>query len=99
MRKMSQSLTPREEVKGMSKKTSLLILGITALVCSRVMFAFFNDPEGPNLLVVMSTAIIIYFLSLPVYLYYPSTNTSRKRLSLAIFIQIIIAAGFYFWLS
>ncbi len=36
-----------------SKKTSLLILGTTSVVCSRVMFSFFNDPEGPNLLVVI----------------------------------------------
>lgn len=47
----------------LSKKISLLILFITSLVCSRTMFLFFNDPEGPNLLVVTGVAVIVYFLS------------------------------------
>ena len=37
------------------KNSSLLILAITAVVCSRIMFAFFHDPEGPNLLSQTST--------------------------------------------
>ena len=79
-----------------SKKISLLILGITAIVCSRVMFLFFNDPEGPNLLVVMGTAVMVYFLSLAAYL---SNFSGPKKLLLAIFIQIIIVAGLYFCLK
>ena len=79
-----------------SKKTSLLILGITAIVCSRTMFLFFNDPEGPNLLVVMGMAMIIYFLSLTSYLFGPSTNNGFKRLLFVIFIQILLVTGFYF---
>lgn len=92
-----------------SKKTSLLILGTTSIACSRIMFLFFNDPEGPNLLVVMGMAVIIYFLSLVIYLFNPSKNifqhlsfvslTGLKRLLLVIFIQIIIATGFYFCLN
>ena len=89
-----------------SKKTSLLILGLTAIVCSRVMLLSFNDPEGPNLLVVMGMAVIIYFLSLTVYLFGPSTKhlspssfTDIKRLLLAIFTQIVIVTSFYFWLK
>ena len=79
-----------------SKKTSLIILGITALVCSRVMFAFFNDPEGPNLLIVLVTAAIVYFLSLVAYrLNIPAS----KKLLVAIIIQIIIVTGFYFCLG
>lgn len=81
-----------------SKKISLLILGITAVACSMVMFRFFNDPEGPNLLVVMVMAAILYFLSLTAYLYKPKI-TGWKRLMLAISIQIIIAAVFYFFLK
>jgi hypothetical protein len=70
------------------------------MVASRVMFLFFNDPEGPNLLVVMGMAVIIYFLSLAVYLFYPSTKlTGLKRLLLVIFVQIIIVTGFYFCLN
>lgn len=84
-----------------SKKISLLILGVTSAVCSRAMFFFFNDPEGPNLLVVTGMAAIIYFLSLAVYVFYPSTLpfTGLKRLLVTVFIQIVIATGFYFCLS
>lgn len=79
-----------------SKKTSLLILGITSLVCSRVMFLFFSDPEGPNLLIVIVTAVVVYFLSLAAYLF---NFSIPKKLLLAIFIQIIIVTGLYFYLN
>jgi len=79
-----------------SKKTSLLILGITALVCSRALFFFFNDPEGPNLLVVIGTALVIYFVSLAAYVL---NSSSLKKLLLAISIQILLAIGLYFSLS
>jgi hypothetical protein len=85
-----------------SKKISLLILGITAIVCSRIMFMFFNDPEGPNLLVVIGMAAIIYFLSLGgAYLLKSSIKslTGFQRLLIVIFIQIIIAIVFYFCLN
>ncbi len=74
----------------------MLILVITAVVCSRIMFAFFNDPEGPNLLVVVGMASIIYLVSSAAYLsnVYPSL-TGFKRSSAAIFVQIFVATGFY----
>jgi hypothetical protein len=60
------------------------------------MFAFFRDPEGPNLLVVTVMAAVIYALSSAVYLsnLYPSLK-GFKRSSAAIFIQIFVATGFY----
>lgn len=70
-----------------SKKTSLLILGITSIACSRAMFLFFNDPEGPNLLIVVGFAAVVYSLSLVAYLL---NLSGLKRFLLAIFIQIII---------
>lgn len=78
------------------KKSSLLILAITAVVCSRIMFALFDDPEGPNLLVVTGMAAVIYLVSSAVYLsnFYPSL-TGYKRSSATIFIQILVATGFY----
>ncbi len=83
-----------------SKKISLLILFVTSLVCSRVMFLFFNDPEGPNLLVVIGMAVFVYFLSLAVYVFHPSTKlTGLKRLLLVILVQILIVTGFFFWLN
>lgn len=88
-----------------SKRISLLILGLTAILCSRAMFVFIDDPEGPNLLVVMVMAAIIYSLSLPIYLYTPGAQsflraylslTGFKRLLFVVLIQILIAAAFYF---
>ena len=78
------------------KNSSLLILAITAVVCSRIMFAFFHDPEGPNLLVVTGMAAVIYLVSSAVYLsnIYPSL-TGFKRSSAALLIQTFIATGFY----
>lgn len=79
-----------------SKKVSLLILGLTAIACSRLMFVFFDDPEGPNLLVVMVAAAVVYALSLAVYI--PSSTTPAKKLVLAILTQILLVTGFYFFL-
>lgn len=81
-----------------SKKISLPILGITSLVCSRAIFFFINDPEGPNLLVVVVMAAILYVLSLPVYFSFPSL-TGLKKLLLVIFAQIILAVAFFALLS
>jgi hypothetical protein len=60
------------------------------------MFAFFQDPEGPNLLVVIVMATVIYLVSLAIYLsnICPSL-TGFKRNSATIFIQILVAAAFY----
>jgi len=79
-----------------SKKASLIILAITSMVCSRAMFFLFNDPEGPNLLIVTVMAMILYFPSLAAYLLNRSA-TGLRRLLLAISIQMIIAAIFYFF--
>ncbi|MDB5266572.1 MAG: hypothetical protein JWN89_387 [Parcubacteria group bacterium] len=81
-----------------SKKTSLLILGITSLACSRTMFSLFNDPEGPNLLIVVVMAMILYAVSFGVYVFGPSQKGLQKLL-LAIFSQIVVASAFYFGLS
>ncbi len=79
-----------------SKKTSLVILGIISLVCSRVLFIFFNDPEGPNLLIVIGMAGILYVLSLAVYAF---NSSGPKKFLFAILIQILVVIGLYFLLS
>jgi len=79
-----------------SKKTSLIILSVTALACSRTMFFFFDDPEGPNLLIVTVVAAVIYVSSLAAYL---CNFSVPKKLVLAIFIQIFLVIGFYCCLS
>lgn len=78
------------------KKNSLIILGVTSVLLSRVMFLFFDDPEGPNLLVVFGMAFILYFLSLVVFLF-NSQKSISKRLLLTIFTQIILATIFTFY--
>ena len=78
------------------KKSSLLILAISAVTCSRIMFAFFRDPEGSNLLVVTGMAAVIYLISLAVYLLNLAPSLTEFKRSLAtIFIQIFVATGFY----
>lgn len=48
-----------------TKKTSLIILAIVSLLCSRAVFFFLNDPEGPNLLIVTVLAAVIFLAALP----------------------------------
>jgi hypothetical protein len=78
-----------------SKKLSLITLGITAIVSSRAMFSFFNDPEGPNLLIVVVAAVVIYLPSLAVYRFDSSTGNSKK-FWLALLTQVLVAAVLYF---
>ena len=75
------------------KRTSLLLLGITALVSSRTLFFLFHDPEGPNLLVVTILAVILYVTSFIVWRFIPATTI--KKLLLAICTQILIVTGLY----
>lgn len=77
-----------------SKRASLLLLIITALVCSRTLFYFFNDPEGPNLLIVTMLAMILYGASFLAWRFLPAT-TAGVKLLLSICTQLLIAAGIY----
>jgi hypothetical protein len=79
-----------------SKKISLVMLAVTAIICSRALFFFFNDPEGPNLFIVAGVALAIYFLSLAAYIFSPSKIGGIKRLSAAICIQVLSTIGLYF---
>ena len=79
-----------------SKKISLLLLGATAIICTRMLFFFFNDPEGPNLLIVAAFAVVVYSLSLAAYAFSPSKIKGLKRFSLVVCIQILSVIGIYF---
>lgn len=79
-----------------SKKVSLLLLAATALTCSRILFVFFNDPEGPNLFVVISLALVMYALSVTAYLFGPSLIRGTTRISAAIGIQLLLIVILYF---
>ena len=76
-----------------SKKTSLLLLVITALVCSRTLFFFFRDPEGPNLLIVTVLALILYGASFIAWRFIPVT--ASKKILFAICAQLLIVIGLY----
>lgn len=83
-----------------SKKAAFLILGITAIVCSKVLFFSFNDPQGPNLLIVGMMAVILYALSLAIYVFKtPTKLDDLKRLLAGILIQVLAVTGLYFLLS
>ena len=77
-----------------SKKTSLLLLVITAFTCSRTLFFFFHDPEGPNLLIVTVLALLLYGASFIVWKFIPATTAGKKILS-AICTQLLIVTGLY----
>lgn len=79
-----------------STKTSRIILFITAMLFSRAMFLSFNDPEGPNLLIITVMAAVVYSLSLVSYLMKTSV---LKKLLLSVIIQIVIVITFYICLS
>jgi hypothetical protein len=83
-----------------SKSASLVILAVTSIVCSRALFWFFNDPEGPNLVIVLGMAAIVYGVSWAISRYIPpvASFTGGKRLSLTIIIQILLVTIFYFLL-
>ena len=75
-------------------------MAVTALLCSRSAFLLFDDPEGPNLLIVTVFAAIIYVLTWAVNRYcLPAKLEGIRRLFLLIGIQILIAAVFYLSLS
>ena len=76
-----------------ARKTSLLLLGITALASSRTLFFLFHDPEGPNLLIVTVLAVMLYIASFIVWRFIPATTA--KKLLLAICTQVVIVTALY----
>lgn len=75
------------------KNLSLFIVGVTSLVSSRSFFAFINDPEGPNLLIVLVLAAIVFCVSLAIYTLSPMSVT--KKLLVAVLAQILLIGGLY----
>jgi len=75
-------------------KGSLLVLGIRAFCWSRTLFFLFNDPEGPNLLIVTVLALMLFVASFIAWRFIPAT-TAIKKLFFAICTQLLIVAGLY----
>ena len=101
----NESSISKKVTRHMSKKTSSLILGIVALLLSRTMFTFFDDPEGPNLLVVTVMAVIIYCTTFILYSFavarkpFPFVRPATpENLLTLILVQILITTGIYFLL-
>lgn len=84
-----------------TKHIPFLVLVVTAFSLSRGMFALFNDPEGPNLLIVTVLAAIILGMSLAFNYFYSSTMaiTSYTRLAVALFVQIVTVSVVYLLLK
>ncbi len=61
-------------MKSKIKIIPFVVLGIVSIVCSKMLFIFLDDPEGPNLLIVVAVAIIFYIASLVIFTYF----TQRK---------------------
>lgn len=80
-----------------SKKTALFVLGVTATLCSKVLFMAFDDPEGANLLVTVGMALVVFFVSFGAYTQSRSIAGSKKLL-LSIFVQILLTTILYFCL-
>lgn len=78
-----------------SKNTSLIILAVTSVLCSRTIFFFIDDPEGPNLFVVLWMAFVLFALSLTTYIFniFPKLG-GLKKLLFAVSMQIVLAVIF-----
>jgi len=79
-----------------SKKISLMILAATAIICTRMLFILFNDPEGPNLLIITVFTLFVYLLSVGAYLFGPVKIKGIIRLAAVIVIQLLLVTGLYF---
>lgn len=55
-------------------------LSALALLLSRAIFIFLDDPEGPNLVVVFGTALVLYTATAAIYLWSKSRTITIKRL-------------------
>lgn len=76
------------------QKTILfIILFITSLIFSKILFFTFNDIEGPNLLIILITTFVIYFLSLASYLF---NLFEIEKFLFSVLIQITISIFLYY---
>lgn len=82
-------------MNSISKKKASIIFALTSILLSRAILGFFDDPEGPNLLVVFGGALILWLASFLVYkLIYP--KNINRAFWLALLTQILIVIYFFF---
>jgi hypothetical protein len=75
---------------------TLPILAITAVAISRAVFALWRDPEGPNLVVVTGSALLIFLVSGAFH----SSGLLRSiggiyRLLAAVLVQIVVGCAMF----
>lgn len=75
----------------------ILLLAIAAVSCSRLVFALFKDPEGPNLIMVGGLGFLILLVSSVAYFsrVFPTATGLKRGLGI-IPLQLIVAAAVYF---
>lgn len=81
-----------------STKISSFVLGVTALVLSSTVLHSFNDPEGPNLLIIGVFGAVIFGVSLVINYFHSGTLAVQgsTRLTVAIVVEIVFAGVMYF---
>ncbi len=77
------------------KKASLITLGLTSLTLSRAWFALINDPEGPNLLIVIVLAAILFVIARATFKPLSVKWGSLKGVATAIGVQIVVGVLLY----
>ena len=84
-----------------SKQLPVLILIVSAFLLSGVMLRLFNDPEGPNLLIVAVFAAVIFCASLVGNYFHSGTFAihGRTRIIIAAVVQFLTASILYFFLK
>lgn len=82
------------------KITTLLTLILSSFVLSRALFVFFNDPEGPNLLIVTILAVFLFGVAQTVNKYYSKkVEGELKKLLLPILVQVVVVVGLHYLLK
>ncbi|WP_214653035.1 hypothetical protein [Mucilaginibacter segetis] len=77
----------------------MILLAVTALICSRLLFVFFHDPEGPNLLIVAVMALAIYLPTAAAYLFGPNRIKGWGRIGAVIGGQLLLVTVLYFFMK
>lgn len=79
-----------------SKKMQLVILGATAIICSRLLLFFLDDRQGPNLIIVGVLAMGVFLLSFAAY-WFTAERGAYVRLLVALCVQILSVVGLFLW--
>jgi hypothetical protein len=77
------------------RKRTLLSSIVGSLILSRLLFFFIDDPEGPNLLVVIIMAGIIYFLSSAILHVLKPFTLGVNRVLKMFLAQVVVAVIIY----